>query len=155
MATLQAPTSIRAIREVPTVNKTLGTWKKATGVLHYLKKHSLLFKGRQKGERFPCKVTGLRLGWKPFWSHILYCFLKTCSIPAESCPSKSSLQGTELWFHSNLTRGLMSKRFEHCLCNSKESLAARSREKGKKKNKVSDLLRNQGTKKASYWFCKV
>lgn len=127
MATFQVLTSIGAIREVPTVNNTLGTWKKVTGILHYLKKNS-----RQRGERFPCKITGVRLGWKPFWSHILYCFLKTCSIPAESCPSKSLLQGMELWFHSNLMRSLMSKCFERCLGNSKESLAARSREKGKK-----------------------
>lgn len=147
MATLQAPTSTGAIREVPTAKNTLGTWKKTTGILHYLKKHSLLFKGRQRGERFPCKVTGVRLSWKPFWSHILYRFPKTCSIPAESCPSKSLLQGTELWFHSNLMRSLMSKCFERCLGNSKESLAARSREKGKKKIKSLTLWEIREPKK--------
>lgn len=144
MAVLQASTSIGAIWEVPTVNNTLGTWKKATGILHYLKNHSLLFKRRQRGERFPCKVTGVRLGWKPFWSHI---FLKTCSIPAESCPSKSFLQGMELWFHSNLMRSLLSKCFERCLGNSKKSLAARSREKGKKKPKSLTLWEIREPKK--------
>lgn len=147
MATFQASTSIGAVREVPTVNNTLGTWKKATGILHYLKKHSLLFERRQRGERFPCKITGERLGWKPFWSHILYCFLQTCSISAQSCPSKSLLQGTELWFHSNLMRGLMSKCFERCLGNSKGSLAARSREKEKKKIKSLTLWEIREPKK--------